>query len=72
VTEFDPATQRLAQKLADESGTDLPPNLLLPGGLASAHGGGFNVGMADGSVQFMSGVMPALCGRNDGEMAVDF
>jgi prepilin-type N-terminal cleavage/methylation domain-containing protein/prepilin-type processing-associated H-X9-DG protein len=72
VTEFDPATQRLAQKLADESGTDLPPNLLLPGGFASAHGGGFNVGMADGSVQFMSGVMPALCGRNDGEMAVAF
>jgi prepilin-type N-terminal cleavage/methylation domain-containing protein/prepilin-type processing-associated H-X9-DG protein len=70
---LDRTTERLLDKIAAETGSETPPQLLLPGGFTSAHAGGFHVGMADGSVQFLSGVMPpSLCGRNDGEMEFAF
>lgn len=72
VGDLDQTTQRLLGKLADESGVEVPPHLLFPGGFTSAHAGGFQVGMADGSVRYLSAMIPALCGRDDGEMRVDF
>jgi prepilin-type processing-associated H-X9-DG protein len=69
---LDRRTQQLLEKAAADVGSEVPPVALLPGGFASAHSGGFNAGMADGSVRFMSGVIPDLCGRDDGAMEVDF
>jgi prepilin-type N-terminal cleavage/methylation domain-containing protein/prepilin-type processing-associated H-X9-DG protein len=70
--ELDPLAEFQAEMLAAASQQGVAPQVLLPGGFTSAHGGGFHVAMADGSVHFMTGLVPAQCARNDGEMVVDF
>jgi prepilin-type N-terminal cleavage/methylation domain-containing protein/prepilin-type processing-associated H-X9-DG protein len=70
--DLDWRTKRLLGKIMEGQPDDTPPHLLLPGGFSSNHRGGFNCAMADGSVRYVNALSPALCGRNDSEMIVNF
>lgn len=72
LSEDDPMTDATRRKLADSLPPGTTPAQMLPGGFGSNHAGGFQVGMADGSARFMSGMPAGLCGRDDNDMLVDF
>ncbi len=71
-SDLDWKTKRLLAEIEAKLPPETPPHLLLPGGFSSQHRGGFQCGMADGSVRDISTMHPALCGRDDGTMLVDF
>jgi len=72
LSDEDSMTETTRRKLAASLPPGKTPAQMLPGGFGSNHRGGFQAGMADGSVRYLSGTPPGLCGRDDGDMLVDF
>jgi prepilin-type N-terminal cleavage/methylation domain-containing protein len=72
LSEDDPMTERTRKELRESLPAGTTPSQMLPGGFSSGHLGGFQVGMADGSARYLSGMIPALCGRDDGKMEFAF